>query len=293
MELHWDDLRVLLALLRERTLAGAARSLEADRSTLSRRLASLERALGARLFLRTREGLRPSAAAERLRPHAEQIEREVRALTAAARAQVEGATGVVRVATTEALGTFLVQKGLLELGREHPDVVVDLLCGNRPVDLGRGEADLALRVIPLKDAAVQVRCIARMGFGLYGAAEYLRARGVPRGEDGLAGHDVLVPGGELAPLPEAKWLSARPGARVVFQSNSMPALVAACVAGHGLAVLPRPWGAVEPALELALPLDRIPRRPLWLAVQPDVAKRPAVRVVAERLGALAARFARA
>lgn len=293
MDLAWDDVRVLLALLRTKSLAGAGRALGVDRSTMSRRVAALEHALGAKLFLRTREGLRPAAAAERLRPHAERVEAEMRAFEQAATAKGDRASGVVRVATTEALGAFLVEQGLLDLRREHPDVVVEIIGGNRPVDIARGEAEIALRLVPLEGAALKARCVARLGFGLYAAPSYLRARGEPRGPDDLEGHDVLVPSGELARLPEAKWLTARPGARVAFRSSSMPALLAACVAGHGLAVLTRPWGEQTAALAQVFPIDELPRRPLWLVVQPDVAKRPEVRVVVDRLGALADRLTRA
>ena len=169
---------------------------------------------------------------------------------------------------------------------------MEIIGGNRPVDVARGEAEIALRLVPLKEAALKVRCVARLGFGLYASPSYLRARGTPRGEGDLEGHDVLVPSGELAQLPEAKWLTARPGARVAFRASSMPALLAACTAGHGLAVLTRPWGELSGALEQVFALDELPRRPLWLVVQPDVARRPEVRVVVEHIGAIAGRLTR-
>lgn len=293
MEMAWDDVRVLLALLRTRSLSAAGRALGVDRSTMSRRVAALERAFGTRLFLRTRDGLRPAAAAERLRAHAERVEAEVLAFERAVTATGAGATGVVRVATTEAFGAFLIEQGLLEVRREHPDVCVELMGGNRPVDLTRGEAEVALRLTPLEGAALKARCVARLGFGLYASPAYLRARGVPRDEGDLEGHDLVVPSGELAPLPEAKWLLARRGARTVFRSSSMPALLAACVAGHGLGVFTRPWGDLTSALDLVFALEGLPRRPLWLVVQPDVAKRPEVRVVVDRVVAICARFHRA
>lgn len=292
MNLAWDDVRVLLALLRTRSLAGAGKALGVDRSTMSRRVSTLEKALGAKLFLRTREGLRPAAAAERLRAQAERVEAEMRAFEQAATAKGEKASGTVRVATTEAFGAFLVEQGLLDLRREHPDVVVEIVGGNRPVDIGRGEAEIALRLVPLTEAALKARCVARLGFGLYAAPSYSRARGIPRDGEQLLGHDVLLPSGELSQLPEAKWLLSREGARVVFRSSSMPALVAACAAGHGLAVLTRPWGGLHPGLEEVFAIDDLPRRPLWLVVQPDVAKRPEVRVVVERISAIAERFTR-
>lgn len=293
MDLAWDDVRVLLALLRTNSLAGAARKVGVDRSTMSRRVAALERALGSKLFLRTRDGLRPGAGAERLRAHAEHVEASILAFEQAVKATGEGASGLVRVATTEALGAFLIEQGLLDLRRDHPDVVVEVMGGNRPVDIARGEAEIALRLTPLEGAVLKARCVARLGFGLYASPEYLRARGAPRDGDHLEGHDLLVPSGELSRLPEAKWLAARKGARVVFQSASMPALLAACVKGHGLAVLTRPWGALTPSLDEVLAIDHLPKRPLWLVVQPDVAKRPEVRVVVDRIGAIGERFMRA
>ncbi|HYG68111.1 MAG TPA: LysR family transcriptional regulator, partial [Anaeromyxobacteraceae bacterium] len=73
-KLHWDDVRLFLALCRSRTLGGAARTLGVDASTVSRRLVALERALAATLFDRGRDGVAPTEAAERLLPAAEEIE---------------------------------------------------------------------------------------------------------------------------------------------------------------------------------------------------------------------------
>lgn len=290
MDLSWDDVRVLLALLRTNSLSGAAKRLGVDRSTMSRRAAALEQALGSALFLRTRDGLRAAAAAERLRPHAERVEAAIMAFERAAAATSEGASGVVRVATTEALGATLVEQGILDVRRDYPDVTIEILGANKPADVARGEAEIALRLVPLHEAALKARCIAKLGFGLYAATSYLRARGKPALGAGLEGHDVLVPSDDLARLPEAQWLLSQRGARVALRSSSMPALFAACVAGHGLAVLTRAWGDRSPGIEQVYPLDELPPRPLWLVVQPDVAKRPEVRVVVEHIGVIMERL---
>src|SRR4051812_41298223 len=70
---RWEDVQLFLALYRERTLAAAAKAVSLDPSTMSRRLASLEEALGTRLFDRTREGLVPSEGAEALLVPAEEM----------------------------------------------------------------------------------------------------------------------------------------------------------------------------------------------------------------------------
>jgi DNA-binding transcriptional LysR family regulator len=284
--MQWDDVRLLLALLRAKNLHDAAERLGVDRSTMSRRLTALEGALGTKLFTRTREGLRPTAAVERLRGHAERMEAEATALTLAATSTEARATGTVRVATTEALAAFLVAEGLLGVREQHPELSIELLGGNRPVDLTRGEADIAVRLVPLKEADLRVRCLARLGLGLFASPSYVRARGVVRSAAGLTGHDVILPAGELAVLPEAKWLAARPGVRVVLKTSSMTALVAAATAGLGIAPMTLPWGDRESSLERVLTLDEIPKRAVWLVTHPESADRAAVRVVCNRIGSI-------
>jgi DNA-binding transcriptional LysR family regulator len=189
----------------------------------------------------------------------------------------------VRLATTEALAAYLVDRGLCGLKDEHPGLVLELLGGNRPVDLSRGEADLALRVTKPEGANLKVRQLQAQGFGVYGAAGYLRQRGRPRGESELTGHDVVGVGGELGTLPEARWMERQQGARFVLRTNSMPALLAAVRNGVGLAVLPAGWAQVEPDLERLFDVPELPRRPMWLVIQPEAWERAAVRVVAARL----------
>ena len=292
----WDDVRLVLALLRTPSSERAAELLGIDRSTISRRLATIEKALGATLFARTRDGHRPTAAALRLRPHAEAMEQAARALEAAVGDAAAGAgaiTGRVRVASTEGLAAMLVADGLLDISHAHPALDVEVIGGNRPVDLANDEADIALRMAAVREAALRVRCLARVGIGLFASHAYVGARGAPqqqaiaRGD--LAGHDVLLPSGELARLPEARWLAARKGVRVVLHSNTMPALIAAAVAGHGIVALDVSWGRANTELAELAVLDHIPRRPVWLVTRSESPERAAIRVVRERIAAIVVR----
>jgi DNA-binding transcriptional LysR family regulator len=291
--MDWDDIRVFLAVARAGNLARGAREAGLDRSTASRRIAALEASLGAQVFARSREGLRLSPVGARLAEHAERMAAEARALVAEA-ADVGGkVAGTVRVATTEALAVLLVEEGLLGVRDRYPELCVELLGGNRPVDLGRGEADLALRVTPVREASVQVRVVAKMGVALFASEAYVRRRGAPADAPSLAGHDVLLPGGELAALPEARWLAEQPGVRVAFRSSSLPALLAATAAGVGIGAVTDAWGARVAGLRRLFPLAAVEPRPLWLATAPESAARATVRVVADRIAETLARVARA
>jgi DNA-binding transcriptional LysR family regulator len=279
----WDAARVLLAVLRSPSLSAAARSLGLDKSTVSRRIEALERALRARLFVRTREGLRPTAAGERLRVHAERIEAEMQSLASAAIAGLDEVSGNVRIATTEALGPRLIQGGLLDLRAQYPGLSIEVLAGNRPLDLSRGEAELAIRVSPTRDPSLTVRVLGKYPISLFAAPSYLRTRGHPRALAQLAGHDALLPSGELESLPEAIWLRERSGTRIVFRSSSLPTLVEAAVRGHGIVALTHAWGTSVSGLEHVVGLDMLPARPTWLVFHPDVIQQPAVRLVADRI----------
>jgi DNA-binding transcriptional LysR family regulator len=287
--MNWDDVRLFLAVARADSMTQGARDAGLDRSTVSRRIAALERDLGAKVFLRTRDGLRVSPAGARLRERAERMAAEARALAAEAADAGGEIVGTVRVATTEALAVMLVEEGLLDLRERYPDLVVELLGGNRPVDLGRGEAELVLRATPVREANVKVRRVARLSIALFASEGYVRRRGGPAGEKGLAGHDVVLPSGELSLLPEAKWLASRPGVRVAFRSSSMPALVAATAAGAGIGALTEAWGMRTPGLRRLFTVDAVEPRPLWLGTTPEAGARAAVRLVADRIAATLAR----
>jgi DNA-binding transcriptional LysR family regulator len=285
----WDDVRVFAAVARAASLGKGARDAGMDRSTASRRITGLERAVGARIFLRTRDGLRLSAVGERLFRHAERMAGEADALV---RSAVDGggtAKGLVRIATTEALAATLVRRGLLELLKQHPDLQIEILGANREFDLARGEADLALRVTKVEQPSLRVRRVASLPFGVFAGEPYVRRRGRPRTERELAGHDVLLHTAELSTLPEAKWLESRPGVRVVLRTNSMIAMLAATVDGAGISVLAGSLGERELGLVRLFDLPAIPARSLFLAMHPDAAARVAVRVVADHVASLFSR----
>jgi DNA-binding transcriptional LysR family regulator len=96
----------------------------------------------------------------------------------------------------------------------------------------------------------------------------------------------LLPTGELSRLPEVEWLSSQDGARVVFRSNSMLALMDAASAGKGLVPLPLGWGDSEKALVRAKVLEHIPERKVWVVTHPISSERFAVGVVVNHLVAI-------
>jgi DNA-binding transcriptional LysR family regulator len=282
---EWDDYRLFLRVMKARSLAAAATLTRLDKSTLSRRLVRLEGELKTPLFVRTRDGLLPTAAALQLAEKLAPVEAILSGVDRSSLTPADRLSGVVRLAVTEALAPFVVETCVLPLSERHPDIVLEVLSGNRALDLMKNEAELALRVVEPTQASLRRVKLGDIAVGIFASPAYLNRRGRPATTRALSGHDVLLPSGELSMLPEARWLQARPRTRVTLQSNSLPALVQAAVLGRGLVAISDPWGRREERLERVMSVPGIPRRPFWLVLRPDRADEPAVRAVAETISA--------
>jgi DNA-binding transcriptional LysR family regulator len=280
--MNWDMVQVFCAVARTGSLQGASKQLHVDRTTVGRRVAALEKQLGVSLFHRGREGLSLTPQGHRALAHATHMDTAARALSATATPEHE-VVGTVRLAVTEAMGPFLVEQGLLSLAARHPGLRIELHGGNRRLDLATGEADLAVRLDPLKGAQLRARCLNRAPVALFGSKDYLALHRPLKSPAGLSGHRVLLPGGELAGLPEAKWLSSQRGVTPAFVSNSPPALMAAAKQGLGLIAVTALWGEREPALVRLFDVPRLPPRALWLVATAASARRPACVAVSQRL----------
>lgn len=278
--MDWNDLRYFLAVKREGTLAGAARALGVEHTTVSRRLGALESALGTKLFSRTPEGFVLTEAGVEIVAHAEAAEKSLAAIAHAASGIDARIEGTVRLATSEGFSGFLVKR-LAALRTQHPGLMVQVLSGNQPLDLTRGEADLALRVIATTQKDLLVRKIATVGWSVYASPEYIARKGRPEPISSLAGHEVIAYESTMAGIPGAQWLAQHEaGAEIVLRANSIVSAMNAALVGIGIAVLPFVVTCDEPRL-VRLTSEVIGERDVFLVVHPDLAKVARVRAVVD------------
>jgi DNA-binding transcriptional LysR family regulator len=278
----WDDLRHFLAAFRAGSLAGAARELGCEYTTVGRRLGALETALGATLFIRTPEGLTPTDAARDLLPLAEQIEKTAAEITMRAAGRDQRVEGVVRITCAEGFSAYVTEQ-LGELRARYPQLVVEVIADIRPLDLTRGEADIALRMSPTLHRDLVVRVLCEMPWRMFAAHAYIERHGVPSPVEDLRGHDVVGFDDGLAHLPGAQWLAAyAAGATIAFRGNTLRAVLDAASAGLGVTVLPHSFAVRDPRLRL-LSHDVLGTRTLSLVVHPDLKDVARVRVVIDAL----------
>jgi DNA-binding transcriptional LysR family regulator len=281
--LDWNDVRIFLALQRAGTLAGAASPLGINATTVGRRLAALEEAIGARLFDRTPDGYALTHAGRDLLPHAERMEADALALERDVAGADQRLAGVVRLSTTEMLGTRFLAPHLPRLHARHPAITLELSCTPRSISLARRDADVVLRLSRPREPDVIARELASIHLSLYAARSYLAVRGRPTGD--LRGHAAILFAASPAFAIENGWLERELGAaEVVLRSDSVSAIFAATVAGLGIALLPRIVADDVPELE-RLPTESEPEtRKVWQGVHRDLVRSPRVQAVLGFLG---------
>jgi len=286
-----DDLGAyadLAALARHGTLSAAARRRQVAVSTLSRRIAALEARLKLDLVDRRSDGARLTGDGMAIAALAEPLAEQLSRVTRAAEALRQGhARTPIRVSATEFVISDVLAPALAALGTDGP--ALHLQSDPDIVSLAARGADIAIRMIRPEGATLYARRLPTIRLGLFAAPAYLAGRD-PDSLD-LAEGRLLVYDQSYGPLPELAWLTTLGVTdRVVMQTGSTGALLAAAVAGAGIALLPVHAALAAGLVALPAPMVLPERRP-WMVIHRDSRHDPAIRRVQRWiLGAFAARF---
>lgn len=282
--MEWSDLRVFLAIAREGTLGGAARTIGQTQPTMGRRLRALEQAIGQTLFQRTNDGFVLTDEGQAVLAHAERMEDEAIALEREVAGSQAGLSGLLRVSCSDWFGVSMLAPILAEFATLHPGVVVELLTDPRLYSLPRREADLVFRIKAFEDADVVSRRLLHIPYGVYVRAGSRH----PASGDGSDAR-LVVMDTAFGGMPDVAWIEARlPNATIASRSNNREVQARLCAAGVGVAVLPRPLGDATAGLELIDLGEQPPGRDTWVGYHRDMRRMPRLRalldLVTERLG---------
>ncbi|WP_416424664.1 LysR family transcriptional regulator [Pseudomonas sp. App30] len=282
--MNWDDTRFFLALCRERTLRGAARQLGVDQATVGRRIAALEEALAATLFLRSSDGYRLTSPGEAAYSAAVQMEHSAHDLQRRIQGLDDLPSGQVRLATTDSLAVDFVIPALARLRLQHPQVQVDVKASTQMLNLARREADLAIRTVKPDNPDLLVRRLAAWPVGLFASADYVQRHGVPEPGNGFAGH-AQVAWQPYVEAGRASTLLDEPahGAQISCSASTSLLVRQAVAAGLGLSELPVLAGERDGLVRVWPQRVRAQPYEVWLVSHADLRHTARVNVVVEAL----------
>lgn len=278
--LEWNDLRILLAIGREGSLAAAARELNHDHSTVFRKLNAIETRTGVRFFERIGGHYFITEAGESAMALAEAFEGDLLALERKIIGRDTRLQGNIRVSASEGLAAVVLPPLLAEFRQINPDVTLELVSEFGPSDLSSREADVALRITKTPQESSLGRHACDFAIFAYAAPDYLESAG----ERALTDYDWIV----FQPLlhwyvplvfPSETALKDR----TAIATNSVLAATAAAREGMGVVIMSAFLGDAEPGLQRiggAFPELTLQ---MWVLTHPDLRKTSRVIALIEHL----------
>jgi DNA-binding transcriptional LysR family regulator len=257
----WDDLRILEVVERLGSANAAGREVGVAASTIYRRMAALEQAVGFACFVR---GAGPTPAGRELAELARSTGVAIKTISQRSQQARVQVRGVVTLTTLDGF-TPLLSAPLAELSSLHPDLRVDVHVSDVGASLRKRDADIALSLTQRPRDNLIARKLFDIDFGVYGVAALAATPATAR---------WVVLGQPLESSWLAQWEHLHvPRARVAASSASRLLLVEMVRAGVGLGLLPKPLASAHPELvevEGFAPSARSLSRPASLLYQPEL-----------------------
>jgi len=177
----WNDLRYLLAVADAGSTLAAGRALRVSQTTVARRIAALEQAIGFPLFDRRQAGYVLTPTGTALIDRARSVELAATGFAEAAASLARDVSGTVRLTTEDIFANTVLAPMLRELHLLHPEIKIDLDTARELRDLGAGEADIALRSTKSSQpAGVVGRRLCVDDWTLYCSRDYAALTACPR-----------------------------------------------------------------------------------------------------------------
>lgn len=253
-------IEVFLQVAGGRSFSGAARHLGMSKGNVTKHVAWLERALGARLLARTTKSVSLTEAGLTFLENGRDLLSRLEEIEASVRLSVSEPRGVIRVGSPPSFGSYHLVPVVAAFTAQHPDIQVALCLDDGAANLVEEGLDLSVRICAsLKDAGFIAQTLARVPQVLVASRSYLSASGTPTEVADLARHNCLV---HSIKAPTSIWSFNGPRGKVSvrvrgsMRSNFGDALRYAAILGHGISMHPTYMVADDLAsgkIELVLP----------------------------------------
>ena len=280
--MDWSDLPFFLAVAEGGNLSRAAARLGVNHSTVFRRINGMEERLRVRLFDRLPEGYVLTEAGNQALEYARQAEDSVISLERALAGRDVELGGQIRLTTAPDLARLYVAPCLGRLARVHPAIRVEVIVSDSDYDLGRREADVALRATTRPPDYLAGRRVADLVWRAWASPAYLRQAGRPASTEDLGTHRIIGSDEGFLRLPVFSALRKRYGPdRFAATAGDLSTMAAMAAEDLGIAFLPHdPTGG---RLEPLFPSDPPHRSVLWILTHPDLRAVARIRVFTEFL----------
>lgn len=185
-------MRVFVRVVQTGSFSATGRELNTTQTTISKKVAALEKTLGVKLLTRSSRDHALTDVGAEYYEKCVAILGELDEAEANARSQVASPKGVIRVAAPVAFGRLVIAPIIAEFFSLYPEIKVDLAQSDRHVDLISEGVDVAIRARKLEDSSLIARHLFENPMLLVASPEYLALHGEPKEPMELKRHNCLV-----------------------------------------------------------------------------------------------------
>lgn len=267
---NWDDYRLIVALSRSGTLRRAANVLGLTHTTVSRRLAILQKARG-QIFERTAQGYRTTALGDALLSVAERMENLTHAGNRYQKANETTVSGPIRLSLPEAVAQYLLLDDLFEFANLYPEINLQVETSYGFADLDKSEADIVVRGVRKPPDHLVGRRLFPNRVTYYSDRDYLER--TPKSELRW-----------IAPVSDGLWPdwvknSPFPDIPTALMIDDITARHRALVKGLGLGRGACFMADQESNLVRLSDQPPVPQQDFWVLTHPDLRDTPRVRLL--------------
>lgn len=272
---NWDDIRFFLAVYREGNISSAASFLSVNNTTVSRRIAALEERLQVKLFERHREGYTLTTHAEAVLQLAKEMETHALTFNRKLVGQDFQLKGTLRITLPDVFVYYLLNKYLSEFSQLYPEINLEIVSSDSPLNLNAREADLAFRFTDNPPQNLIGRRIGTADYAVYGSINFIKDNPVLDHPNTKALVWMDLDGRPL-------WLKQNfSKVQIGTRYDSIMGMVAGLRCGAGIAQIPCLVGEVDPLL-VRIPTKFVePGWGVWILHHVDLKQSSKVRVAYE------------
>ncbi|MBU4530026.1 MAG: LysR family transcriptional regulator [Hoeflea sp.] len=270
----WNSIRVFLAVARLLSFRKAAEELGISVNTARRTISRLEDQLGYPLLFRESEGARLTDEGRRVVLAARDVESSVSDMWRVAALAEREASGPIRLAITEGLGSFWLTPRIVDyINDTGGQNRIELQCAMRSVDVLRMEADISVQLEKPNRPELKAKRLGYLHLKPFASTSYLEKFGRPKGVADMVNHRVVEQQtDQLRGYELDKIFGPQIADRMVrMKTNFSSAHYWAIAKGAGIGLMPSYARAIGGDVEhIDLGFDF--RVEIWLATHPEVAK---------------------
>jgi len=277
----WNALKIFLAIAESGTLAGAAKSLQVNHSTVFRRLNTFEDEIGGRLFERLSHGYELTQMGEELLVEAKKIAASFDDMERHIVGKDIQPKGTVKITAPNNIAYRYLPRYLTEFNQSYPDIKIELLVSNLEINMNNRQADIAVRATSAPPEHLIGRRLRSITWGVYASKNYKEKCGLPKNMAQLADHVLIGATGSMRSLAAYRWLDKNLPQQIKTRCDELIAMAAFAEAGQGLAVLPD--DQMRPGIVKLFNFPNAENSELWLLTHPDLRHVERIKLVMQHL----------